>query len=126
MGGLKLPIEFENSRIPVWLSKLAPIEIHALSFGPFIFCRGVLSTRLRIHETIHWRQQLELLFVAQWALYLLMWLVMLIKYKGNGRAAYRNIAFESEAFENDVDPFYLETRKPYSWIKYLGKWNNEP
>ena len=31
---------FENSKIPVWLSKLAPIEINALSFFIFVFANS--------------------------------------------------------------------------------------
>lgn len=123
---MKLPIEIENSKVPVWLSYLAPIDIYAFSFGPFIWCRGTFSTRLRNHETIHWRQQLECLFVFQWLLYGLMWLWMLMEYRGNMRAAYRNNPFEREAYANDVDPNYLESRKLFSWVKYMCHQNREP
>tara|TARA_B100001175_G_C19505406_1_gene640590 strand:+ start:2393 stop:2764 length:372 start_codon:yes stop_codon:yes gene_type:complete len=123
---MKLPIEIENSRVPVWLSYLAPIEIYAFSFGPFIWCRGIFSTRLRNHETIHWRQQLECLFVGQWILYALLWFCMLIKYRGNMRAAYRNVAFEREAYANDIDPHYLHGRKMYAWVGYIIKNDGEP
>ena len=122
---LKDPIEVNNSSIPAWVSKLAPINITAFSFGPWIFCRGIFSTRLRQHETIHYRQQIELLFIFQWLLYITFWLVLFVKYR-DGRAAYRNNAFEREAYDNDIDPHYLETRKPFAWIRYLCDFSREP
>lgn len=122
---MRLPIEIENSRVPVWLSKFAPIEIHAFSFGPWIFCRGIFSTRLRQHETIHFRQQVECLFLPQFLLYGLFFLVMLAKYR-DGRAAYRNNPFEREAYANDIDPHYLEERKPFAWLGYVFDNSREP
>ena len=122
---MKFPIEVEFSRIPVWLSWVAPIKVHAFSFGPWIFCRGVFSTRLRQHETIHFRQQVECLFLIQWALYLCWWFGLLFKYR-DARAAYRNIPFEREAYAHDIDPHYLETRKPFAWVKYICDDSCEP
>jgi len=52
------PWVFENSKLPVWLSKLAPIEIWAMSFACFVVCRGEMSKTTRRHETIHYHQQL--------------------------------------------------------------------
>ena len=62
------PLMFENSKIPVWLSKIAPIEIWALSFFIFVFCRAKLNDVTKRHEIIHFQQQLELAFVGQWIL----------------------------------------------------------
>ena len=56
------PLFFENSKIPVWLSKLAPIEINALSFFIFVFSRGEMDERVRRHETIHYKQKCFLFF----------------------------------------------------------------
>ena len=50
------PKFIENSKIPVWLSKLAPIDIWAISFGVWVWCRGELSKTTRRHETIHFQQ----------------------------------------------------------------------
>lgn len=107
----------ENSRIPVWLSKFAPIEIWAISFGPFVWCRGKLSKTTTRHETIHFQQQLELLFVLQWLLYGLFWLHGLIKYRNPKLAYYRN-PFEQEAYENEKKTKYLQRRKRYAWRHY--------
>jgi len=56
-----------------------------------------------------------MLFVFFYLWYLIEWLIRLFC-KGN---AYRNIAFEKEAYQNDHDKNYLNSRKPYSWFKFL-------
>ena len=53
------PWFFENSKIPVWLSKITPIEINAITLFFFVFSRGELSDRTKRHETIHFQQFLE-------------------------------------------------------------------
>jgi len=114
---MRLPIIVENSKIPVFLSKFAPIEIFALSFGIFIFCRDKLPDRTWRHEMIHYRQQKELLFVGQWYLYAYYYLKNLLRYK-NGKQAYRENPFEREAYANDLNPLYLIKRKKFSWRNY--------
>lgn len=111
------PWVFEFSNVPVWASYVAPIQIGALSFGPFVFFRGQASeTRLR-HETIHYHQQLELLFIFQWLLYLLFWLWGVLKYRDGKKAYYEN-PFEREAYDNEKDVEYLTDRPMYSWVYY--------
>jgi len=113
------PFFIENSRIPVWLSKIAPINVWANSFGIWVWCRGEMSEKTKRHETIHFQQQLECLFLFQWILYGLSWLAGYFKY-GNGRDAYFNSVFEREAYDNDQDEEYLENRPRYAWVKYMG------
>lgn len=113
------PKFYENSKVPVWLSKLAPIEIYALSFGVWVWCRGIMGERIRRHETIHYLQQLELGFVGQWLLYGIFHLVGLWKYHGDGKKAYRENPFEREAYANDEDEEYLLKRTRYNWKNYL-------
>ena len=110
------PIFIENSKVPVWLSKLAPINIWAISFGFWVWCRGELSESTRQHETIHYQQQLELLFVGQWILYGLFHLIGLVRYK-DGAQAYRENPFEREAYANEDHSYYLFNRKRYCWWK---------
>ena len=114
------PIFYENSRVPIWLSKIAPINVWANSFAIWVWCRGELSEKTKRHETIHFQQQLECLFVGQWILYGLGWLAGYIKY-GNGKDAYYNSCFVKEAYDNDQDENYLENRPRYAWIKYIGR-----
>jgi hypothetical protein len=111
------PVYIENSRVPVWLSKLAPIDIWAISFGFWVWCRGELSETTKRHEAIHFQQQLELLFALQWILYGVFWLIGLIKYRKGAVAYFKNL-FEQEAYSNESDVSYLDTRKRYSWAKY--------
>ncbi len=112
------PIIFEYSRVPEWLSKIAPIEVWACNFGPFIWCRGEMSEETKRHETIHFYQQLELLFVFQWILYGL-FLVIGRFTTGSWKRSYFHNPFEVEAYEHDEKKDYLKERKPWAWTKYI-------
>ncbi len=70
------------------------------------------------HEKIHLRQQLELMVLPFYILYLTEYMVRLIMYR-NSQKAYLNISFEREAYYNEDDLDYLKHRKPWSFIKYL-------
>ena len=112
------PIVFENSKIPVWLSKISPIEISALSLACFVFARGKMNKTTRRHETIHYHQQLELLFVFQWVLYALFWLFGLVRYR-SPELAYRENPFEREAYSNAKKTTYLDKRPLWNWRHYI-------
>lgn len=112
------PWFFENSVLPKILSKIAPIEVFAFSFGPFVFCREKLPIRTKQHEVIHYHQQLEMLFVFQWVLYL--YFTVAARFKGlSGKDAYYANPFEVEAYENDTNVLYLEERPLWAWRQYL-------
>ena len=108
---------FENSKLPLWLSKIVPIDVWAFSFAWFVFCRGEMSEKTKRHETIHFQQQLELGFVLQWILYGLSYLKNRLTM--DGVDAYYNNVFELEAYDNDHDEDYLATRPRYNWKNYL-------
>jgi hypothetical protein len=110
------PIFFENSRIPVWLSKLAPIEINAISIGVVVFSRGVMSEQTKRHETIHFHQWVELGFIGFIVIYLYDYIHGLYLYR-DPKKAYARIRAEQEAYDNDIDPSYIDKRRRYSWIK---------
>ena len=112
------PIFIENSKVPVWLSYLAPIDIWAISFGLWVWCRGELSEETRRHETIHYQQQIELLFIGQWLLYGIFWLAGLVRFRDGKKAYYRN-PFEVEAYTHDKDEDYLLSRKRFAWVKHM-------
>ena len=85
--------------------------------------KGTTTTMDQIiknHENIHWYQQLELLIVPFYLIYILNWLYLgIFKYKGrNWTLAYQNIIFEKEAYDNEYDIHYLERRKIWSFLKY--------
>jgi hypothetical protein len=91
---------------------------------PFIFVRKdarALKTTDINHETIHGRQQIEMLWVLFFAWYGIEWLVRWVAYGFDGRLAYRNISFEQEAYLNETDLSYPYERKLYSFLRYLFK-----
>ena len=115
----KEPFFFENSKVPVWLSKLAPITISAITLGPFVFSRGVLSKRTKRHETIHYQQYLETLFIGFLVIYVYDFLhAAIFAGKGFSRESYLAIRFEQEAWSNHNDVDYLKNRKRFAWLEY--------
>ena len=77
------------------------------------YCKKTIN-----HESIHTAQMKETLFIGFYILYFLLWLVNLVI---SPKTAYRNIAFEQEAYANDTNLNYLESRKHFAWVKYLFK-----
>ena len=84
--------------------KTKKLSIGGIALFPFIILNSKLSLErqetLINHEKIHLRQQLELLVLPFYILYLANYLINLFIYK-NHQKAYRNIIFEKEAFENE-------------------------
>jgi len=122
-GEIRKPWFFENSKLPWLLSHVAPIDIHAIAVGPFVWCRGEFDEVLKNHETIHYHQQLELLFIGQWLLYVFYWIKGLFIYK-KGDIAYRESPFEREAYQNEANLEYLNNRERCAWRKYRENNNN--
>ena len=115
------PIFVENSKIPVILSRVSPINIHAISLVFFVFCRGEMSETTRRHETIHFRQWLELLIVGFAILYVGSWAWLRFIRGYDGETAYRMIPFEQEAYDNQDDIDYLQKRRIFAWAKYFKR-----
>jgi len=105
----------ENSRVPVWLSYITPITIGAITMGFVVFSRGEMSEQTRRHETIHFQQFVETLFIGFLLLYVWDYLFNLARY-GNGKVAYQQIRAEREAYLYDSDASYLSKRKRWGWI----------
>jgi len=114
------PWFFENSKVPVVLSKISPITIGAITIGPFVFSKGEMSEVTKNHESIHWQQYIETGILGFLILYFSCWLVNLFRYR-NGELAYYMIPFEKEAYDNDENLKYLETRKRYDWVKQIWR-----
>lgn len=89
----------------------------AINIFGILFCRkGVKVTeKILNHESIHTEQMKEMLFIGFYLWYLIEWVVRLF---GRGNA-YKNLCFEKEAYDNDDNLTYLDTRKPYAWLDYL-------
>jgi len=109
------PIFIENSKIPVWLSYLAPINIGAITLFFLVFSRGEINEETKRHETIHFQQMLETFLIGFIILYYWDYLKGYVKYK-NGRVAYFSIRAEQEAYHKASLKFYTEERKRWRWI----------
>jgi hypothetical protein len=82
----------------------------AMALFPFILLnrRKTVTEVLINHERIHLMQQLEMLVIPFYVVYLFELLT-----KG-----YRNVSFEKEAYANEKNPDYLMHRK---WFRWLGR-----
>ena len=99
------------------------------------------------HESVHSKQYVEtgllslllllpLLFNGLWWLWLILsvfafyilyvaeWFVKFIIYKLNTHKTYRNTSFEREAYSNEKNLNYLDSRKRFAWIKYIKNGRN--
>ena len=104
------------------------MKIAGISIFPFVVMRESYLTEIPYwiskrkktmnHETIHFQQQLELLVIPFYILYVLEWVVKSIIYM-SFKKGYYNISFEREAYDNDENYTYLEERKRYSWFKRI-------
>ena len=99
---------------------LPPKGFAAINIFGILFARkgANITEKTKNHERIHTAQMRELLYIPFYVLYLLEWLIKLLFYGGS---AYRNLSFEREAYNNDDNLQYLETRKPYAWVKSIFK-----
>lgn len=98
---------------------LPPRRFDAINLFGVLFCRDRIRVTEHVirHESIHTAQMREMLFVGFYIWYLSEWLVRVFM-KGN---AYHNISLEREAYANMHDEDYLAHRRPYAWVRYLGK-----
>ena len=109
------PIYIENSRIPVWLSKVAPINIGAITLFFLVFSRGTISEETKRHEYIHFQQMLETFLIGFVILYYWDYLKGYIKYR-HGKIAYHSIRAEQEAYHIASSETYTKRRKRWRWI----------
>lgn len=89
-------------------------KINGLAIFPVIFVANKSQDKFSVlvnHEKIHFRQQLELLFIG-----FIIWYYIAYFRKG-----YRNISFEKEAYDNQENLDYLKQRKMFSFLKYAKK-----
>lgn len=107
---------------------MSPFMVHvsfirnsAIALFPFILFKNKASKSDAIllnHERIHLKQQLELLILPFYIIYLFQYLINLLIYR-NHYKAYINIVFEKEAFHNERYLNYLQHRKPFSFLKFF-------
>lgn len=103
------------------LFKYFPKDYIAMAVWPFIFIKDkslLQDTHILNHEKIHFRQQIELLWLPFFTWYLLEFLIRLIQYR-NWSKAYYNISFEREAYAHEADDDYLKKRAFWRFLRYL-------
>lgn len=92
-----------------------------MAIWPFIvskLSREDLGEIVVNHEKIHFRQQIEMLFIFFYLWYFVEYLIRLLGGK-NKEMAYRDISFEKEAYQFQANEDYLKKRKLYSWVKFV-------
>ena len=108
-------------RVPILIIKNLPAA--GMAIFPFILLKSsTLKKDLEIinHEKIHLRQQLELLIIPFYVLYLINYLINLAIYKKHD-LAYRKIIFEQEAYRHETNFNYLKQNNWYGWFKLRFK-----
>lgn len=109
------PFFIKGDRFLDFLSMFAPITIGAITLGFLVIYRNQIDERTKRHETIHFQQYLETLFVGFLLIYLFDYVWTLIKYK-DGAKAYEMLRAEQEAYSFDGDEEYLSNRRRYRWL----------
>lgn len=104
-----------------WFVRAPFLSVNGMALFPFILVkRPELKSDPAFvnHELIHLRQQLELLIVPFYFLYLLNYLINLFICKSHYQA-YLNIVFEREAYAMDKNVTYLKSRKFWAWTSFF-------
>lgn len=114
---MKLPIVVKWD----WLLNLASwingFRVAGIEFIPcLVVVRDPSDKVLVNHETIHYYQMLETLFVGFYAIYVGHYLVNRLRGLDH-MDAYLTICFEREAYRHQRDLHYLENRKRFAWLR---------
>ena len=100
---------------------IVPKGYTGLAIFPFVFLKHQslkMDNILINHEKIHLRQQMELLIIPFYCVYVIEFLIRLLIYR-KWKTAYRNISFEREAYSNEKDLNYLKSRPFWKFLGYL-------
>jgi len=100
---------------------LIPKGYSGLTIYPFVLLKNTNLKKDEVlinHESIHLKQQLEMLILPFYFVYGIEFLFRLMQYK-RWKMAYRNISFEREAYNNEDNLDYLNTRAHWRFLKYI-------
>ena len=109
---------YKISNTPIIVNSLIPFKgFIAINILGIIFTRDLskINTIVINHESIHTEQLIECLFIFFYFIYVINYIINLIKYK-DFKLAYRNLLFEIEAYNNQNNLEYLNNRKHYAWL----------
>jgi hypothetical protein len=104
-----------------WMIVMPSLPANGMAIFPFILTKNKSQQEDQVlinHEKIHLQQQLELLILPFYLLYLVHYLINLIKFKNHDRA-YRHIIFEREAYAHEQELAYLHRRKFWNWTTFF-------
>lgn len=113
---MRLPVRFSSLifKVPfLWYSGMA--------LFPFVLVKSeALKSDVTLirHEKIHLAQQLEMLVLPFYLVYVFNYLFNLAIYRQHNKA-YREIIFEREAYANELNSEYLRQRRMWSFLKYV-------
>ncbi len=100
---------------------MVPKHYLGITIYPFIFLKYSFLKEDAVlvnHERIHFRQQIELLILPFFILYVLEFVFRLLQFK-SWQMAYKNISFEREAYKNENDPNYLKSRPFWNFKNFF-------
>lgn len=95
-------------------------HIEAISLWPLIVLRHHALEQQKViinHERIHLKQQLELLVIPFYILYIMEYIYYRLKAYSHDQA-YRNISFEREAYRYEADLNYIKRRKRFASFRF--------
>lgn len=98
-----------------------PSTFNALAVWPFIILkeRSLKGDPVLLHhERIHLRQQIELLWVFFFLIYVMEYAAKIVIYR-DLKTAYHNISFEREAYSHEHEAEFLSRRPFWNFLKYL-------
>lgn len=96
-----------------------PRDYRAITLFPFVFYKGApMDDRDLRHETVHLCQQLVLLVIPFYVLYLLFWLAALLRYR-NWYRAYRAIPFERSAYRLESTKNLSFVTRAFDWLRCI-------
>lgn len=85
----------------------------------FVRAGSTMSEEELNHERIHTAQMKEMLYVPFYIWYCVEYLIK--RWSRTQSEAYEAIGFEREAYDNQDNLTYLESRRHYAWRAYLSK-----
>lgn len=102
------------------INNILPLGRHFIAINLFgvVFAKKSLTNVCINHEFIHSAQQKEMAWIFFYLWYVIEWTIRLL-ITLSPLLAYRNISFEREAYDNQTKFNYVNTRKRFTWMKYL-------
>jgi hypothetical protein len=109
------------------ISKFKGLDgVKASAFFPLIIFKdkSFEVDRIVIHERIHFKQQIELLFIGAIVWRFTERFYLKAFQSKNSLDSYKLTSFEQEAYLNQENPNYLKERKAFAFVKYIKSKTN--